>query len=360
MDAPYNPESKPVCGHAHRSGEPDCRSPSKRCRRCCGPAALAGRAPSATIASRSARENRKCLPTKQHGTRRSAARRRNHDSRTCNTSAACPGVNNNTSPTTTPPKTLQRTHLNSENLVLRGHQRPKNLNRPESGHPRGLTASGGHAHPLNSAAASAGHDEQVSASASSHQPRRAPTTSHVSSLDLLAIPAVFTQDALLDTRRFIAEAKKRGLSITLEDLQDLHTRGTLFPLYRVSDTASQGRRISRQTQHPEPQPHRLGLGSGHRRPTPRPVPRGLQRSMALPATPSRGSSRLVERIRLLALATARAPPRATAPQLRRSVRSSPEPSAPRATPSNHSRSGRAFREIPAHSDRKDNHSQRNA
>ena len=68
--------------------------------------------------------------------------------------------------------------------------------------------------------------------------------SHVSSLYLLAIPAVFTQDALLDTRQFIDEAKKRGLPITLDDLQDLHTRSTLFPLFRVSDIASEGRRIS--------------------------------------------------------------------------------------------------------------------
>jgi hypothetical protein len=66
----------------------------------------------------------------------------------------------------------------------------------------------------------------------------------VSSLDLLAIPAVFTQDAPFDASECIDEAKKRGLYITLEDLQDLHTRSTLFPLFRVSDTASEGRRIS--------------------------------------------------------------------------------------------------------------------
>jgi hypothetical protein len=55
---------------------------------------------------------------------------------------------------------------------------------------------------------------------------------------------VFTQDPLLGTRQFIDEAKKRGLSITLDDLQHLHTHSTLFPLFRVSDTAAEGRRIS--------------------------------------------------------------------------------------------------------------------
>jgi hypothetical protein len=66
----------------------------------------------------------------------------------------------------------------------------------------------------------------------------------VSSLDLFAVPAVFTQNPLLDTGQFIDEAKKRGLSITLDDLQHLHTHGTLFSLFRVSDTAATGRRIS--------------------------------------------------------------------------------------------------------------------
>jgi hypothetical protein len=58
-----------------------------------------------------------------------------------------------------------------------------------------------------------------------------------------AIPAVFTEDALLDTRQFVDEAKKRELSITLDELQDLHRRSMLLPVFRVSDTASEGRRV---------------------------------------------------------------------------------------------------------------------
>lgn len=75
--------------------------------------------------------------------------------------------------------------------------------------------------------------------AASEQPHKASATS----LDLFGIPAVFTQDTLLDTHQFIDEAKKRGLAITLDDLQDLHARSMLLPLFRVSDTASEGRRI---------------------------------------------------------------------------------------------------------------------
>lgn len=54
-----------------------------------------GRAASVTMASRSAREKRRCLPMNEHGTRRSPARRRNHDSRTWSNVAACAGVYNN-------------------------------------------------------------------------------------------------------------------------------------------------------------------------------------------------------------------------------------------------------------------------
>jgi hypothetical protein len=53
----------------------------------------AGRAASAMIAAISAAVNRRCLPNIRDGTARSPARRRNHDSRTDNNSAASAGVN---------------------------------------------------------------------------------------------------------------------------------------------------------------------------------------------------------------------------------------------------------------------------
>jgi hypothetical protein len=57
-------------------------------------AVAAGRAASATIWSRLAWEKRRCLASTVHGTSRRAARRRSHDSGTCNSSAAWVGVNN--------------------------------------------------------------------------------------------------------------------------------------------------------------------------------------------------------------------------------------------------------------------------
>ena len=45
---------------------------------------------------------------------------------------------------------------------------------------------------------------------SSGQPRRASAAPRVSSLDLFAVPAVFTQDPLLDTGQSIDEAMERG------------------------------------------------------------------------------------------------------------------------------------------------------
>lgn len=144
MDAPYTPESKPVCGHTRPSGEPPNRLPPHSRRPGRSSPVLAGRVPSATIASRSARENRRCLPTKQHGTRRSAAARRNHDSRTCNTSAACAGVNNNLSLTTTPPNALHPDTPELRNIGPKGTPRSQN-SQTKRLHPERQTASRGHA-----------------------------------------------------------------------------------------------------------------------------------------------------------------------------------------------------------------------
>jgi hypothetical protein len=64
-----------------------------------------------------------------------------------------------------------------------------------------------------------------------------------SSLALLGIPFVFTQDELLTTDRFINRAKERGYHVDLDLLQKLHEHRLLLPLYRVSDTPVEGRRI---------------------------------------------------------------------------------------------------------------------
>ncbi|MFF3763872.1 hypothetical protein ACFYYR_07255 [Streptomyces sp. NPDC001922] len=64
-----------------------------------------------------------------------------------------------------------------------------------------------------------------------------------SSLELLKVPFIFTQDELLDTGSFIRKAKERGYSLSLETLQALHVHGLLIPIFRVSDTAVEGRRV---------------------------------------------------------------------------------------------------------------------
>ncbi|WP_155830360.1 hypothetical protein [Glycomyces tenuis] len=65
-----------------------------------------------------------------------------------------------------------------------------------------------------------------------------------SSLDLMQIPFIFTQDELLTTEAFIKRAKERGFTLTLHTLQELHISRILVPLYRVSDTAVAGRRLA--------------------------------------------------------------------------------------------------------------------
>lgn len=63
------------------------------------------------------------------------------------------------------------------------------------------------------------------------------------SLALLTVPYVFTQDELLGTDAFIKQARKRGHQVDLDLLQKLHECRLLVPLYRVSDTAVEGRRV---------------------------------------------------------------------------------------------------------------------
>jgi hypothetical protein len=54
-----------------------------------------------------------------------------------------------------------------------------------------------------------------------------------SALDLLGLPFVFTQTGLLRPGQFISEAKKRGFTLERSELEFLHRRRVLVPLYRV-------------------------------------------------------------------------------------------------------------------------------
>ncbi|MEU6247891.1 hypothetical protein [Glycomyces sp. NPDC047010] len=72
----------------------------------------------------------------------------------------------------------------------------------------------------------------------------ADTNLFASSLDLVRMPFIFTQDELHTTESFIKRAKERGFDLTLDTLQELHSLRVLVPLYRVSDTAVAGRRIA--------------------------------------------------------------------------------------------------------------------
>ncbi|MDT0309681.1 hypothetical protein RM780_22370 [Streptomyces sp. DSM 44917] len=73
---------------------------------------------------------------------------------------------------------------------------------------------------------------------------QAPWPAPGSSLALLIEPYIFTQDDLLSTDKFIAQAKDRGIRISLDLLQVLHSERLLLPLYRVSDTPAAGRQIA--------------------------------------------------------------------------------------------------------------------
>lgn len=64
-----------------------------------------------------------------------------------------------------------------------------------------------------------------------------------STLTLLSMPFIFTQDELLTSRDFLKKAKERGYDLSLDRLQQLHRHSLLVPFYRVTDTAVEGRRI---------------------------------------------------------------------------------------------------------------------
>ncbi|WP_117213920.1 hypothetical protein [Allorhizocola rhizosphaerae] len=60
---------------------------------------------------------------------------------------------------------------------------------------------------------------------------------------LLRLPYVFSQDGLLSTEDFIKQAKERGITVSLEQLAQLHEVGLLNPLYLVVDEIDEARRI---------------------------------------------------------------------------------------------------------------------
>lgn len=58
------------------------------------------------------------------------------------------------------------------------------------------------------------------------------------------MPFTFTQDDLLSTQDFIKAAEDRGYRLSLDDLQAFHSNRLFLPLYRVSDTPVDERRIN--------------------------------------------------------------------------------------------------------------------
>ena len=64
------------------------------------------------------------------------------------------------------------------------------------------------------------------------------------SLALVTIPYIFTQDKLLTTDDFLRQVKDRGHRLTLEELQKLHANGLVVPFYRVDDTPIDSQRIN--------------------------------------------------------------------------------------------------------------------
>src|SRR5687768_1538860 len=60
---------------------------------------------------------------------------------------------------------------------------------------------------------------------------------------LLRLPYVFSQDGLLGSDDFIEQAKERDITVSLEQLAQLHEVGLLNPLYLVIDDIDETRRI---------------------------------------------------------------------------------------------------------------------
>lgn len=72
-----------------------------------------------------------------------------------------------------------------------------------------------------------------------------------STVELLAQSYVFSQSSLLTDRQFIAEAKKRGVSLEAGELEELHRRRVLVPFYRVHPRAvGAGRSLAPDRQVP--------------------------------------------------------------------------------------------------------------
>ncbi|MFG2825301.1 hypothetical protein ACGFX4_38470 [Kitasatospora sp. NPDC048365] len=63
-------------------------------------------------------------------------------------------------------------------------------------------------------------------------------------LALVTIPYIFSQDDLLTSAEFLERAEKQGHQLSLDGLERLHNHRLLVPLYRVSDTPVEGRRLA--------------------------------------------------------------------------------------------------------------------
>jgi hypothetical protein len=165
MNAPYTPESKPVCSRTRPSGEPPDQPPPNisdvsRLR-------FPGQASAVShdrIKIRTREPQMLAHKTARHPTLQPDAA--THDSRTCNTSAACAGVNNNTSVTTNSSQCPPTGHPLTPNTGPPGTHRAKisQTRRPKC--PSVDDAPEKHASVEQSpAVASAGHDDRVSPSA---------------------------------------------------------------------------------------------------------------------------------------------------------------------------------------------------
>lgn len=62
-------------------------------------------------------------------------------------------------------------------------------------------------------------------------------SSSASTLALLALPLVFTQDEVMDCAEFQAAAEVRGFRLALDDLEEFHRQELLIPFFRVDPEA---------------------------------------------------------------------------------------------------------------------------
>ncbi|MEU0277046.1 hypothetical protein [Streptomyces sp. NPDC006195] len=79
------------------------------------------------------------------------------------------------------------------------------------------------------------------------------TARHVSALDVVSLPWVFTQHHPLDSKDFIRQAKDRGVNLDERKLRELYRQGLLIPIVAVTS-----RRKTEPRFMEEPEPQRAG------------------------------------------------------------------------------------------------------